>query len=633
MYQDPAQTMDMTKLTPLFYYKFSYVTGSSEDGLKRVMSLFNHAIVTPELDVELITMAFANLMADVTPEVKRSVPDLSAASLVRDDYEPRKSAGIILSKVGSEDVGPYILQYVNTPTKAGALAAAQKEHVINLEKIKQTGAKHYVGGLLRKHLAACFIKPEIREPGGDLDKVRLIFITTLYKYLVDKLIYPNAYEYMFQKGGVMIGWSKTGGGMQFIYDTLKRDPKKHFWLELDFAKLDFKLMPHMLSLILSFPLWYYDKNDPNYELMRYFVEWSIDCGVSKYLNIMPDQVYMVIGQMFSGEVYTSIGDTLYVLMAFWAFKIHVYRDLLRRGLTSEAAEWWNDNDWRWVYGDDTIAVFPSYLYFYVVGKPWEERLPGDEPHGLYEFFGKMRLDVKKEDTHLFFQKNDSDNRDPLLSYPDGKGGIVDSPDYPIGPKILQRYFIKVSYDPIALAERSELEIRYDEEGKIKLWWPLNSTFVRYENIIMPYRPLRAYLTRGSVSTTDNSDEAMISKITGLAYDTAGTNLGAFRFLREIYSHLQSLDLDWALVRQLSEHHWNSSDALRRVVTDFGPEVLAKGFPPQLTVLVHHLPNERAMDQFHRRVYISPRCPVSHAEDLSPAKSGVWRVPVNSLVNP
>jgi len=629
MYQNPSAPMIKTEVTPLFYFKYSYVTGGSEEGLKRVMSLFNHAIVTPDMDVDLTSQAFANTMADLTPDVKRPVPDLSAKALVRDDFEPQKYAGIVLSKTGEEDVGDYIIKYVNTPTKAGALAAAEKEHVINLEKIALSGAEHYVGGIIRKHVAACFVKPEIREPGGDLDKVRLIFITTLYKYLVDKLIYPQAYEYMFQKGGVLIGWSKTKGGMQFLYDSLKRDPKTHFWMELDFAKLDFTMMPHILALVLSFPLWYYDPNDPMYPLMRYFVEWSIDCGVSKYLNIMPDQVYMVIGQMFSGEVYTSIGDTIYVLMAFWAFKIYVYRDLKAKGMEAEAAEWWDDNDWRWVYGDDTIAVFPSFLYPYVAGKPWAERHPDDQPEGLIKFFSKMRLDVKRSDTHLFFQKDDEDDRDPLLSYPDGRGGLL----HPIGPKILQRHFVKASYDPDVLSEATSLKLIVEEDGTKRLWWPEGNTFVRYEGVVLPYRTIQAYLTRGSVSTTNNSDEAMYCKVIGLAYDTAGTNLQAYKFLKGTAAYLYGIGLDEEIVRRVAEDQWGSSDALRRVLIDFGPEVLKNGYPIQGDVLVWHLPNEAGMAHYEARSYVTKRVARSHNRDLDPGKTGIWRFPLNGLENP
>jgi hypothetical protein len=617
MYQDRGPKFSYRYETPLLHFKFSFVTGATNEGLKKVFRLFKHDVVMPYGHSTLIAQAWANVFGQFCPITKFPCPELKPCDLLKVPFDPTRSSGIVPNVASVEDHGAYTIRYVTQATKADSLQAAVSEHGAVLAKLKEIGIGHYCGNVKRKDLVALFVKAEIREPTADPEKVRLIFIATTYKFLLDHMIYSEPARKMFLNNGVLIGWSKAHGGMQFLHESLTRDWDCHFVLEADVEKLDFHIKPQLLALVLSFPLMFYDQNDPNWPLVRWFLEWSIDTGTSKYLQAFAGTVYMVIGQMFSGELYTSIGDTLYVLIAYMAFHIYVYHQLVGRGDHATAEAWRQFVRYMWVYGDDTIGVFPSYVYEFVVGKRWEERLPGDKPEALDRFMREVvGIGLKTSDSFVFFRTDKV--QDPLLSVPSADGDLEVK-----GPKILQRHFIK---ETINIQSLSLYGTVFESDGR---WFSEFGGELKYVDCILPYRPLRAYYCRASVSAGDNSNLALIAKLRGLAFDTAGTNLAAYRFLHHVHSELCALEASDDLELRLSqflEDKDKSLDVYKRAESSsFEIRELLGGFPKQGVVLSKHVPDMQVVADFHAGIYV-PAKPTTGSH-LGDAAARSFRYPM------
>jgi len=599
------------------YFKFSFITGSSVSGLRRVVEKFRHDTVGFGPSSHYIAAAYLHEMGTNIPLVKFEPPSLNVSDLRNVSFKESNSAGIIHNRATVIDYGSYVMRQVTSCPKSGALQAALTEHGKIEDRLRESGTVHYSGSIKRKEVVGLFIKPEIGDPSREPDKVRLIFMASMHKFLVDSVIYGPCAKAMFLRRGVLIGWSKTGGGMQFLYDDLKRDWSRHFVLEADFSSLDFTERAQLLSLILFFPAFFYDTASEFWPKLMWFLEWSVDTGTSKYLQAMARQVYMVIGQMFSGEFYTSIGDTIYVKIAIRAWHIWVFFDLMKRGMDEEAAHWRQYMDYVWVYGDDTLASLPWYAYVYVTGVEWHERRPiGDQPVVLDQWMkAHLGLKLKMSDCYVFSACPENGG-DPLMSVPDKVGGLAWR-----GPKILQRHFIRidVNYEVMLQTQRFK-----QSRGRLI---SIDGGEVLFKDVVVPYRPLTAYYSRGSMSVNDNSILGLIVKTRGLAYDTAGTNLTAYRFL--LHYHDQ-LCLAWVKQNEAG----SVDEAVEALLIAKGPEAIGRmnvgnfelrqlyrGYPKQAVVLAAHLPNVDRLAQFRSGYYGGARSKASTA-----GASGNWSFP-------
>jgi hypothetical protein len=336
-----------------------------------------------------------------------------------------------------------------------------------------------------------------------------------------------------------------------------------FALEGDFEKLDFTLLPQILTLVSMSTLFFYrDTGDTEYDIFRFMAEWSADSLTSKFLHLFKEEQRLIIGMMFSGNFLTSWGDSVYCMIAFEAWFNMVYTDLIRRSKCREAAHW--RSCWPlplWIYGDDHLANLPEYVYPYVTGKDFEDASPDDKPVNLSDWLrAATNLSLKMSDCAIYLPT--PTRPEPLFT--DVYMGSVRVP----GPKFLQRRFVHAEAPDWIL----------EDDGN-------------YEHALMPFRPIEDYYGRASTTVNSTTWAGYLMKLRGLAVDVAGSNGYAFAFLRFIhdkiaYDHPEAiaaiLGLDLENDRQLLE--------FRRRVADSGlPMSLLRPFPSYSEMQLHYWP--------------------------------------------
>jgi hypothetical protein len=434
-----------------------------------------------------------------------------------------------------------------------------------------------VGNVIRKVIVALFTKPELGGPDRDPTKARLIFVVPYLVYLIDELIYGDAIRSTYGVPPIGIGWSKAKGGMHFLQqhftqyvkrDKLHGENYEWFAFEGDMAKLDFHITPAILTLIAMLPIFFYDPNCTDYEVLRFLMEWSSDQLTSKYLHLFDGEDRLVIGMMFSGSFLTSWGDSVYCWIIFELWYIHVFNDLRKRDMRKEAAHW--KTIWPlpiMIYGDDHMGMLPSYAYEYWVGKPWSARSKGDKPVAADKFFGQAgKINMKMTDSDVFFDVLDPNGRTcPVwATLGNGYGGVGVS-----GPKFLQRRFIPISATADVL-ERCSDAMPYS---------------------ILSYRPIEDYWVRASTTVNGKTMGAWLVKIRALAVDTCGANPDAYNFLKFVHDYIgvkypearaeiEGLEIDDP---QLAEAKRKLLDKL------FTVEDLQRGFPEYMELKATYWP--------------------------------------------
>lgn len=508
--------LDRRKCTPAYYFHHAFLTGQRPEGIKEVLRLFDRPIAHPVVHTEWAICAYINMLRVLGAECSKEVPPIEPPAYVRQDLT--RSGGINLYKTGHMELGNMVVRWVLQTSKERCQVAGDLEFRCIVDQIRKefkdlNAGRHYVGQILRKIITAMFPKPEIGDPWRDPIKARLIFVVPYFKFAIDTVLFSGVLEGTYGVPPIGIGWSKSRGGMQFLYEHLNhyrfRDARQHdpqwswFVADGDFKKLDFTMAPGILTLIGMLPLWFYSTHSEEYPVLRFLMEWSTDDLVSKFLHLFEGEDRLVIGMMFSGSLLTSWGDTCYVWFGFEMWYLHVAQSLQEANKLAELAHW--KSIWPLpllLYGDDLLAAMPSYVYPYWVGKKWEERKPGDKPVALSQFLNKyLNVNLKMEESDVY---------DSLLTVPGQMGRLSVR-----GPKFLQRMFVWA---------RADYQISENVPGY-------------YPQCFIPYRATTDYYTRASMTVNGVTLSHYVLKLRGLAVDTAGTNYEAYSFLRFLHDSI------------------------------------------------------------------------------------------------
>jgi len=413
-------------------------------------------------------------------------------------------------------------------------------------------SKHYTGSHIRRQMTALFTKVEVRKPWDDKDKSRLIFVVSTLKYIIDKLIYTPVMNSIYGKPPLCIGWSKSRDTMHFLSEHLlgRNSAYPNYYVDGDFSKLDFSLAPSWLTIVAMFPLLFYKRTDTfEYHFLRFLMEWSSDELVSKLLHLFKGQQRMVIGMMFSGSLLTSFGNSLYVIIMFEMWFVHVGAQLRLEGKVAEYNDWVCNWPIRYfVSGDDWLASLPSYTYKYYVGKDYVNRAPGDKPEAFAKFaLSAANLTVKMEESRVF---------DSLYTITNGRGSIRRD-----GPKFLQRRFVKVR-----VTDRMRPHMPNDVLNKF----------------IVPWRPIEDYYSRCATTVGGVTLAHYVLKLRGLMVDTAGANYYAYHFIRKIHDGI--FDAHPGLQEEvdnlsIQDMQLGCVDFLKRLAgKEYTPEEIARQLP-------------------------------------------------------
>jgi len=250
-------------------------------------------------------------------------------------------------------------------------------------------------------------------------------------------------------------------------------------------------------------------------------------------------------------------------MAMQYWYQYVYSDLLRRCLFPEASHW--RTLWPlpfWFYGDDLIGLLPSYAYEYVTGIAWVDRKKTDKPLRLHAFLNDaFGLKLKMSDCAVFLPYP---GKDPLLTEITVCGTVARE-----GPKFLQRRFVHI------LASDDFL----DKDPTL------------YSNGLMSLRVVQDYWARASTTVNGTTWAAYLLKLRGLAVDTAGVNVNAYRFIKHLHDAVCKAHPE--CIEDLEKFDLaNDRDALefRRRVADANlPYEMMRDFPDYTHLQFHYWP--------------------------------------------
>jgi len=264
----------------------------------------------------------------------------------------------------------------------------------------------------------------------DADRLRMFFPSHVCKFIFDNVLWKNMVQKIYQKGAVMLGFRWLDGGSQKLFNRYSKFRKILAW---DISGLDSSMKAKIIQLIFEALFHAFDPNSVGDQSQRMFVLLYILC-VGHYVSKVVawvDAFRIMVGSMASGELMTSIFNTLYCIVAVFSW-LHFIADIKFGAVSSKPKiDWLIVNVIEAVlliFGDDgfmaTDAEEVNLLDDVVVG---EKQYPS-----LDTFLKKYwKMSVKR---------SDSVQTSSLLSVPDEVGDLP-----PGAATILKRGFVEVDY--------------------------------------------------------------------------------------------------------------------------------------------------------------------------------------------
>lgn len=266
----------------------------------------------------------------------------------------------------------------------------------------------------------------------DGEKIRCFFPAHVCKFMLDTIIFKPLVNSLYGKGSVMLGHRWVDGGAQKLYDKLKVFSKLMAW---DIKGLDSSMKARIIELIFGSLYHAYDMSSCPGNVQKLFkMLYLITVGhyVSKVIAWI-DDFRILVGAMASGELMTSIFNTLYCIVAVLCWIHHVADLLFGKSMNSqEKKAFINENITKiilFIFGDDGLfgTNSPHLELFDDVVLPSGAKLPSLSTYLETYWY----LTVKKEE---------STTTSNLLSEPDENG------DVPKGSiTILKRAFVEREY--------------------------------------------------------------------------------------------------------------------------------------------------------------------------------------------
>jgi hypothetical protein len=354
-----------------------------------------------------------------------------------------------------------------------------------------------------------------------------------------------------------------------------------------------KNMREALIAILAYGTTKYAESSP---FIKYISRCSATATAVRHLlwhglltdKMKPHIVRLVQGSIASGELGTSIIDTMCGLVINFSFDEYIAKKL--------------------AIGKDEI--------FYYFGKPFTARYSQFSVSEWIEQFHSQLIDMSTMKRVAVRSANTCVERPyaPCVDYGDDLLRAWLRKFDPLmiynhnGKKwpLLFMWFMKTYF--CLSAKEEEVDV-YDwsvdhpfftviHDGKIKRAGPkyLQRRFIYWNGSVMPWRPIDDYYLKASVRT-DRSFQPVIylSVLRGLKIDTMGTNHAAFKFLDDLEKcHLrhylaEGVDLDEELARTLNDEEFVETYSLKRRLLKCGLQ--------EESVLSSHLTQEQIFEMF------------------------------------
>jgi hypothetical protein len=338
-------------------------------------------------------------------------------------------------------------------------------------------------------------KAEVRQPGDDLDKVRIFFLVNIKRYLVDVNIKKATHMHRSLNGANGIGHSWLYRGVERLLRHMRHGSgPESTWGCADISGKDTKFKAKDLLIQTMAALYYYESLDrPTTELAK----WASHQAAFKTLrwSSREEAWAYVIGILASGELETGQGNTDHMGTTWEQFldytiRAHGFEDPL---LLSAA--------------DDPfmVIVFQGDDMFYRIPKKYAQWIS----IRTFDVYLKAVMDMGIKVGSII----ESDT--PFTVLHPGTDEVQ-----LLGPKFLKRHFV---------------------QRVVSIGGAMTP-------VVVPWRPTVDYHIRVYRATSDQSNVVnVISRIYGLLWDTMGTNrtawdflVGALRYLKNNDPHVQAL---------------------------------------------------------------------------------------------
>jgi hypothetical protein len=332
------------------------------------------------------------------------------------------------------------------------------------------------------------------QPGDDPEKVRIFFIVSVIKYMIDVNMKKPTHAHMMKNGSNAIGHSWVGNGARrFLVDELRygSGPPSE-WSDADVSQKDtqFKATDLLIQLLMSA---YYYREDDDYVLNE-FLKFSAHEAAFKVVRwLCSEEVWvLILGVLFSGDLETSHGNTNHMGTCWNQFVNHTIKLYASEFPPLRHAR----EDIYLIFkvqGDDVFQRTPCYYVKYLGSRAFNA--------WLKKYYG------------MFFKPEEHHITDDPVSYLDL--GLIKEGKWRLkkrGNKFLKRYFVWAKYN-----------------GK---------------RMLVPFREATDYFVRMGRSVIDQNDPLVfLVRAVGLLWDTMGTNPEAEGFLKR------------AIVDGLSAYTW------------------------------------------------------------------------------
>jgi hypothetical protein len=323
------------------------------------------------------------------------------------------------------------------------------------------------------------MKPELRLPGDDPEKVRVFFLVGMLHYLVAKILCEPIHDYLMFRLPYAVGFRWLGGGAKFLYDYLKGGDTARTFYCTDISQKDVSFTAVDIAVLLMQSLSVYDlKDDEESTITRIMMEWLI-ANTSYHVVNWPGGFRFVIGILFSGDYNTSFLNTFHLVVVNCCFCIHMYNAVKdKRCLVAM-------RDGAWIpviQGDDQIGSYSDEIA--------SLGMTSDAFVGYLQSVWNMK--VKPE----AYRKSRS-----LLAK--------------------EKFAPGVSGKPIPTGM---LETPVEEQIVF-----LKRILVMQNGVVRPFRPIHDIIYRLHRSASDIlTPYDVLAKLIGLSLDTMGVNVQAYR---------------------------------------------------------------------------------------------------------
>jgi len=329
---------------------------------------------------------------------------------------------------------------------------------------------------------------------------------------------------------------------------------------------------------MFYPTILYCKTTGDWPLIQMLIKFSLENSVAKIVKWFGDDWKIIFGLMFSGELMTSLGDSLYLEIIFECFDMYVY-ERIRDPKFKSSFRRFKD------YGDDGVLGYSlSVMEWICKGTPYPERLSSYLEQ-------KFKMVLKRSDTYV---NKDSDPR----------------PDMNISS-----FFTQLNHNRSVPGP----EIAYRGTKFLKRYIVLDK--LRGGPCPVPWRPTVDYFQKAACVAGNNQSVVLhLVRLRALACDTYGTNKRAFSFLKRIHDHILN-GVDYAMFNRAVESYCSAvangeetmdledKNLLERIGGPSGARIIMHGFPSFFDTYKGILPDKTVDDDIihsaRYRKYWSP----------------------------